>query len=112
MIHLDIPGKEQLSLSGAIYTVSFLEDFTATSFVPLLENKSVLLQALETCKIRALVVHSHLGLVVQSIRLDSARRNLSPRVQYFIMLNGIGLELPPTYAPQSNGLAEKLILEH
>ena len=52
------------------------------------------------------------GIRLTKIRLDPAGENLSITVKEFCSNNGIHLEPPPAYAPQSNGCAERIIQEH
>ena len=67
LIHLDISGIVEPSISGAIYTVTFLDDYTATSCVRLLKKNYELLQALEVYKNRAEVIHKVHGFVIKNI---------------------------------------------
>ena len=81
LVHLDISGKVEPSLSGAVYTAAFLDDFTAVSYVQLLTKKSELLGALETFKVRAEVEHKQEGHILKNIRrrklIKSSHRILS-----------------------------------
>ena len=112
LVHLDISGKVEPSTSGAIHTVAFLKDYTATSCVRLLKKKSELLQALGMYKNRTEVILKVHGFVIQNIRLDRAGENLSNDVIHYCNIHGIYLEYSLGYAPQSNGTAERLIQEH
>ena len=70
LIHLDISGKVEPSLSGNVYVVAFLDDFTAVSYVETLTRKEELFRALETFKNRAEVEHKIEGHVLKNIRMD------------------------------------------
>lgn len=65
-------GKVKPLISGAIYTVAFLNDYTFISYVRLPKKKTEFLQTLEMCKKRAEIIRKAPGFVIQKIRLDGA----------------------------------------
>jgi len=112
LVHLDISGKVQPSIDGYIYTVAFLDDFTAKSDVKPLEKKSELFKALTEYKATSENQLQEYGYRLTNIRLDGAGENLSNDVKFFCQKQGIRIEPSPPYAPQINGAAERLIQEH
>ena len=92
LVHLDISGKVELSISGAICTVSFLEDNTATAYARLSEKKSEFLRALEMCKNRVEVILKVRGFAIQNNILDRSGENFSSDVVHFISMHGIHLK--------------------
>lgn len=70
LIHLDISENGNSSLSGAIYTVAFLDDFTATASIMLLKANLELLQELSDYKNRVELVQKFDAFVILNIRQD------------------------------------------
>ncbi len=111
-IHLDISGPFIPTWSDERFAVQFVDAFTAKWDIDLLKTKARLGDAPLHYKAR---VENHFfakGYRVSDIRLDQARENFSSIVVSFSCQQGINLASSPAYAPESNGLAERLVQEH
>jgi len=95
-------------LGSCKYALVILDDFTAKSDVFFLEQKSQLTTVLLRYVARAERVT---GYKLLNIRLDRAGENSSQQLKLYCSENGILLEYSPAYAPQSNGMAERLVQE-
>lgn len=113
VVHLDISGIVHPTLiEGMKYTVVFLDDFSAKSDVFLLNAKPEVFDSLHEYNARSeneLQVQGH---KLTNIRLDRAGENFAKKVKQFCSHHGMGFEPSPSYAPQSNGSAERLVQEH
>ena len=99
LIHLNISCKVELCYDGFLYTVPFLDNFTAKSDAKFLKNKSELFNALVSYKKRFEFELQEFSFKFTNIRIDRAGENLAEVVEKFCSSNGIRLETSPPYAP-------------
>ncbi len=111
-IHLDISGPFVPTWDNKTYAVHFIDSFTAKSDIQLLETKGALAEALLGYKASIENHFSSQGYRVRHIRLDQAGENFANIVVSFCREQGIKLGPSQPYAPESNGLAERLVQEH
>ena len=111
-IHLDISGAFIPTLGRETYAVHFLEPRTAKSDVTLLKAKSDLGQALMQYKAYAENHFATERYRIQTIRLDQARENVKGVVANFCKKEGIRINPSPDYAPERNGISERIVQEH
>ena len=111
-VHLDISWPFVPKLSQETYAVHFMESHTAKSDVYLLKKRSDLSQAILQYKSYVEYHFTRQGYRIQMLRLDQARENIKGEVARFCKEQGIQLSPSPPYAPESNGISERIVQEH
>lgn len=106
LIHSDVCGPmETVSLGGARYFVTFIDDFSHKVFVYMLKSKG----EVETkFKIFKAFVEQQTGHNIKILRSDNGGEYLSNCFSQFLEQVGIQHQRTVPYTPQQNGLAERM----
>lgn len=106
LIHSDVCGPmETLSMGGARYFLTFIDDFTRKVFVYVLKRRSEVFQKFQEFKV---LVENQLDLTIKTLRTDNGAEYLSNEFQGFLKKSGIIHQTSTPYSPQQNGLAERM----
>ena len=111
-IHYELSGPFQQVLGGKSYVVHLLEAPTAKSDLYMVNSKD---QVCATVKAYIAYIENHFCTQrarVKVLRSDKAGKNLTADLLNFLANAGISVKTSPAYAPESNGLAERLVQEH
>jgi hypothetical protein len=105
LVHSDICGPISTeSLGGAKYFVTFTDDRTRYTETTMLRNRSDVLEAFKTFKLKA---EKQTGQRIKKLRTDNGREYLSNAFKDFLRSEGILHQLSVEYTPQQNGVAER-----
>lgn len=106
LIHSDVCGPmETLSLGGARYYVTFIDDFSRKVFVYTIKNKS---EVLQTFKMFKNLVETQTDRKIKTLRTDNGGEYCSKEYSQFLGKYGIRHQTTAPYTPQQNGLAERM----
>ncbi|MCO5612761.1 hypothetical protein L7F22_067031 [Adiantum nelumboides] len=105
LVHSDLcEPMESTSLTGSVYFLTFIDDFSRYTIVYFLKQKSqVLSNFKQYC---SLVVRQH-DLPVQSLCSDNGGEYVTNAFKKFCMDEGIHQQYTVPYNPQQNGVAER-----
>jgi transposase InsO family protein len=105
LIHSDICGPMNIrARHGAIYFITFIDDFTRFGYVYLISHKSEAL----SCFMKFLnLVENQLDRKVKALRTDRGREYLSDQFRQLCDEKGIERQLTIPGTPQQNGVAER-----
>lgn len=105
LLHVDIWGPyKELSLSGARYMLTLVDDFSRATWTFLMRAKSQTVTLLETF---FKYVNTHFKTVVKTVRSDNGLEFLSIKCQELFAKNGVVHQKSCVYTPQQNGLVER-----
>ena len=104
LIHTDIWTASTTSLSGCMYFVSFIDDFSRKTWIYTLKNKSEAYQAFRNFKS---LVEKQTNLSIQRLRCDGGGEYFSGEFIEYLQEQGIQRETTCRYTPQQNGVAER-----
>lgn len=111
-VHFDLSGPMTTSLGGSTYAAHFMEPRTSKTDVIPIARKSdlpaVIMQYIKVVENK----FSREGFRITRLRCDRAKENYPREVVEFNQSHGIEVNFSPAYAPESNGLAERLVQEH
>lgn len=106
IIHSDLCGAmETVSLGGARYFITFIDDYTRKVYVYFLKNK---LDITSTFKKFKAQVENELGKRIKILRTDGGKEYCNKILCDFLADSGIRHQTTAPYTPQQNGLAEKM----
>nr|XP_009783587.1 PREDICTED: uncharacterized protein LOC104232161 [Nicotiana sylvestris] len=89
---------------GAIYFITFIDDFTRYGYVYLISHKSEAL----SCFVKFMnLVENQLDRKIKALRTDRGREYLSDEFKQLCDEKGIQRQLTIPYTPQQNGVAER-----
>lgn len=105
LIHSDLCGPmETISIGGAKYFVTFIDDFSKKVFCYFIKQKSDAFDKFVEFKAMA---ENQTGYKIKTFRTDNGKELLSERFVKFLKINGIQHDLTCPYTPQQNGVAER-----
>ena len=100
------------SLGGSLYAAHFMEPITGMTEVVSLRKKSDVANAVLA---HINIVETHFSASqyrVKALRCDRAKENYPEEVRSLKLERGIQIHFSPSYAPESNGTAERLVQEN
>ncbi len=105
LIHSDLCGPMQTkSLGGALYYVSFKDDYSGYRFVNYIQAKS---DAANCFKEFVSLLHAQTGQLVACLRTDNGGEYEGLDFQEWLKRKGIRHETTVRYTPQQNGVSER-----
>ena len=105
-MHSDVCGPMPvLSLGGALYFVTFIDDATRKVWVYILKRKDEVLATFQ--KFLALVENQS-GKKLRCLRTDNGGEYVSHAFQEFCDAKGIKRDLTAPFNPEQNGVAERM----
>ena len=105
LIHSDICGPMNVrARHGAIYFITFIDDYTRFGYVYLISHKSEAFKCFQTYKN---LVENQLDMKIKILRTDRGREYLSDQFRSFCDKMGIERQLTIPATPQQNGVAER-----
>lgn len=111
-IHFDLSGPFQDNINKNTYALHFLDSKTAFSEAHAIPTKGNVSNHVRGFINKVKGKYGSAGISVQMIRADNARENIPKELHEFCITNGIKIEPSPAYAPESNGMAERLVQEN
>lgn len=105
LVHSDVCGPMQTeSLSGKIYFVSFIDDFSRWCCIYFMRNKSEVFEKFQKYEI---MVSNITGNKIGTLRSDRGGEYTSEEFENYLESKGIHHELSVAHSPQQNGVAER-----
>lgn len=106
LIHTDVCGPINVkSMDGARFFVTFIDDFSKRVAIFLLKSKHEVFEKFVEFKNRA---ENELGKKIKTLRSDNGTEFINNRFEKFCISNGIKHEKSAPYAPQQNGVSERM----
>ena len=105
LLHTDVCEMPQLSLGGARYMVTFIDDATRKVWAYPLRLKSEVFGIFQRF---LAMVENQTNKKLKCLRSDNGGEYMSNAFQEFCDSKGIKRELPPLYNPPQNGVAERM----
>jgi transposase InsO family protein len=105
LVHSDVCGPFRVtSLGGNRYFVTFIDDYSKKIWIYFLSDKS---QVFSRFQHFVQLMKTTTGKTIQTLRTDNGGEYTS--IEFFDLCSsqGISRELPPPYAPERNGVAER-----
>ena len=93
-----------MSPTGFRYFVTFVDDYSRTTWLYLMKNRSKLFSHFRTFCAK---IHTQFYVSVQNLRSDNAKECMSEQFQSFILQNGILHQTSCVNTPSQNGVAER-----
>jgi hypothetical protein len=114
LVHTDLWGPAQMmSLVGALYYISFTDDFSRQTKLHFMKQKSKALTAFKAYE--AWIARQSPGVKLCKLCLDQGGEYLSAEFDEYLHQQGIKHQLMVHNSPQQNGVAERLnktLVEH
>jgi transposase InsO family protein len=105
IVHSDVCGPmSTTSLSGYLYYVSFIDDFSQNTWIYFLKDKSEVFNKFKEFKV---LVENLSEKKIKILRLDNGGEFTSNEFKAFCKEVGIKRELSTPYNPQQNGVAKR-----
>ena len=105
LIHSDVWGScLVVSPTGFRYFVTFVDDYSQTTWLYLMENRSELFSNFRAFYAE---IHTQFHVYVQSLRSDNAKEYVSKQFQSFMLQNSILHQTCCVDTPSHNGVAER-----
>ncbi|KAH9670747.1 hypothetical protein KPL70_017094 [Citrus sinensis] len=105
-IHSYLWGPSQtISLGGAKYFLSFIDDYSRMVWVYVLKGKDEVFERFKQWKA---LVETQSGRKIKRLRTDNGLEFCNKQFDDFCKLNGIARHKTVSYTPQQNGLAERM----
>ena len=105
LVHSDVCGPYPIvSPTGFRYFVTFVDDYSQTTLLYLMKNRSELFS--HFCAF-CTEIHTQFHVFVQSVRSDNAKEYVSEQFQSFMLQNGILHHTSCVDTPSQNGVAER-----
>ena len=105
-VHSDVWGPSPItSLSGRLYYVSFIDDYSRYAWVYMLHAKSEVFATFLQWKAQ---VETQTGKKIKFLRSDNGGEYTSGEFWLYCQQEGITCHLTNPYTPQQNGVAERL----
>ena len=106
LVHSDVCGKMSTqSLSGGLYFLSFIDDYTRFVWVYILKTKDQVFQKFLEWKA---LVENGSGRKVKTFRTDNGGEYTSTEFETYLKKEGVRHELTVAKTPQQNGVAERM----
>ena len=106
LVHSDLCGPmPSLSLGGATYFATFIDDYSQKVWVYFLKHKDEVLKVFQTF---VQLVENETGQKLKCLRTDNGGEYVSKAFQDFCDGKGIKRELTAPYNPPQNGVAERM----
>lgn len=105
LIHSDVWKAPVLSLGGARYFVSFIDDFSRRVWVYPIKRKSDVFEVFKAFKAR---VELESEKKIKCLRTDNGGEYTSDEFDAFCQQEGIKRQFTVAYTPQQNGVAERM----
>lgn len=105
LIHSDLVEMEKLSIGGARYLLTFVDDFSKKLFIYFLKNKSDVFESFVEFKA---YVENQTEKKIKIFRTDNGLEYLSKEFTKFCKSNGIQHQRTCIHTPQQNGVAERM----
>jgi transposase InsO family protein len=105
LIHSDVWQAPVVSLGGARYFVSFIDDFSRRCWVYPIRRKADVLAVFKTFKAR---VELESEKKIKCLRTDNGGEYTSDEFDNFCQHEGIKRQFTTAYTPQQNGVAERM----
>jgi hypothetical protein len=105
LIHTDVCGPmSSASLTGFLYYVTFIDDFSRKSWIFFMKTKGQVFQRFQEFKA---LVENQTGKKIKVLRSDNGGEYTSNEFSDFCVREGIKREVTVPYNPQQNGVAER-----
>ncbi|MCP3667059.1 MAG: DDE-type integrase/transposase/recombinase [Gammaproteobacteria bacterium] len=105
IIHSDVCGPmENVSMGGARFFITFIDDYSRIGYVKFMKNKS---EALSHFKSYLAFVEKESGKQIKKLRTDNGGEYVNREFNQFLNERGIQRQLTVPYTPEQNGLAER-----
>nr|GEZ43135.1 Gag-Pol polyprotein [Tanacetum cinerariifolium] len=111
LVQFDVWQTPVLSLRGAKYFISFIDDYSRRCWVYLIKKKSNMFEVFKVYKAR---VELDFGKNIKCVRTDNGGEYTGDEFNTFYKQEGIKRQFTMVYTPQQNGVAEgmnKTLLE-
>ncbi|XP_073148775.1 retrovirus-related Pol polyprotein from transposon TNT 1-94 isoform X1 [Henckelia pumila] len=105
LIHSDVWQAPMVSLGGARYFVSFIDDFSTRCWVYPIKKKSNVFEVFKVFKAR---VELDSDKKIKCLRTDNGGEYTSDEFDAFCQHEGIKRQFTTAYTPQQNGVAERM----
>ncbi|MCP4491938.1 MAG: DDE-type integrase/transposase/recombinase [Gammaproteobacteria bacterium] len=106
LVHSDVCGSiDPLSLGGAKYFVTFIDDFSRFTMVYFIQRKS---EVFEKFKEYKNLMEKQTGQVIKALRSDNGGEYTSQAFKEFLKNEGIQHQLTIPKTPEQNGVAERM----
>ncbi|GJX87625.1 retrovirus-related pol polyprotein from transposon TNT 1-94 [Tanacetum coccineum] len=105
LVHSDVWQAPVLSLGGAKYFVSFIDDYSRRCWVYPIKKKSDVFEVFKVYKAR---VELDSGKKIKCLRTDNGGEYTGDEFDTFCRQEGIKRQFTTTYTPQQNGVAERM----
>jgi len=106
VIHSDVCGPiTPLSIGGAKYFLTFIDDYSRKSWIYFLKRKS---EVFETFKNFRALFRTQTGKPIKCLRSDGGGEYTSNEFSSWLSRKGITHSITPPHTPQHNGVAERL----
>ena len=92
-----------VSSTGFRYFVTFVDDYSETTWLYLMKNRSKLFSHFPFCA----EIHTQFHVYVQNLRSDNAKEYVSEQFQSFMLEHGILHQTSYVGTPAQNGVAER-----
>ncbi|GKD83365.1 gag-pol polyprotein [Tanacetum coccineum] len=105
LVHSDVWQAPVLSLGGAKYFVSFIDDYSRRCWVYPIKKKSDVFEVFKVYKAR---VELDFGKKIKCLRTDNGGEYTADKFDTFCRQEGIKRQFTTAYTPQQNGVAERM----
>lgn len=105
LIHTDLMGPIDASLGGAIYILTFIDDYSRKVFVRFLKSKG---EVSKNFIDFAIWIQKQTGKQIKAVRSDRGKEYLNAEFNSFCKKQGIQHQTTVGYAPEQNGVAERM----
>ncbi|GJX34540.1 retrovirus-related pol polyprotein from transposon TNT 1-94 [Tanacetum coccineum] len=105
LVHSDVWQAPVLSLGGAKYFVSFIDDYSRRCWVYPIKKKSDVFEVFKVYKAR---VELDSGKKIKCLRTDNGGEYTGDEFDTFCRQEGIKRQFTTAYTPQQNGVAERM----
>ena len=106
VVHADICGPipEPATGTGALYFISFIDDYSSNATVFLLRTKD---QALDTFRQYKAWAENYTGFTIKNLHSDGGGEYISSQFNTYLQIMGIHRQITIARTPQQNGVAER-----
>lgn len=106
MIHADLCGSmESISIGGAKYFLTFIDDFSRKTFIYFLKSKKEVVNKFIEFKMWA---ENQFDRKIKVFRTDNGTEFCQQQIEKVCVANGIHHQRTVVYTPQQNGVAERM----
>jgi transposase InsO family protein len=104
LVHSDLCGPSDESLSGAKYFVTFIDDYSRKTFVYVVKHKNEIIKLFKDWKT---LVENQTGKKLKCLRTDNGLEYLNKEMDEFLKENGVVHQTTIPRTPEQNGVAER-----